>query len=559
MNMNNPNPNAISRSGPNTVPNTGINTVQTTIPNLANNDDWLLKYKPNKIKDLTTNTGAVKKICDWLLNYDKTKKEALQFISKMKNRNSKRKCRENVNLKSCMLITGNHGVGKTTTIDVVLKEMGYDVNKITISILKSDKRIEDTIGKILSQKNILTLINAVNNQKKAIIIDELESIVSNNEKQCIITLQKLNDIHWYCPIIFISNNQHNKLLSNINKLSFTVKMFPPYMSDMRHILYKISQNEKITYYPTSCQVTDKILEHAQGDLRRLIYTLHDIKYAYGTRQITPHVLDEYFKTSNLKDIDINLYKACEELLYNYTSISKCLKLFENDKVLLPLMVQQNYITSVVNSEIGVDKQFDLLYRMSGLLSIGDITENYIYSEQNWNMQDIHGFYTCVLTSFYMKHELGTEQENLVTYFAKDLNRTSIKNINKKNIINANKCLKNMNIYDHIYINKIIRKLIVENKIKECAMLLKDYDIKIEHLESLLKIDKIDESKIILTSKQKTEFGKYGIVSEVEDTRVRKVKIAGSGQVNKAKSKAKKVITDIDDDVDVNVNVTDTDE
>ncbi|AYV82145.1 MAG: replication factor C large subunit, partial [Homavirus sp.] len=104
-------------------------------------------------------------------------------------------------------------------------------------------------------------------------------------------------------------------------------------------------------------------------------------------------------------------------------------------------------------------------------------------------------------------------------FTTDLNKTSIKKINKKNINNTNKCFKDMNIFDYIYINKIIRKLIENGNIKECVEILKEYDIKLEHIESLLKIDKIETTKSIglkkseklktnLSSKQKKEFSKY---------------------------------------------------
>ena len=38
--------------------------------------------------------------------------------------------------------------------------------------------------------------------------------------------------------------------------------------------------------------------------------------------------------------------------------------------------------------------------------------------------------------------------------------------------------------------------------------MKGYNIKLEHIESLLKIDKIKNTKTSLTSKQKKEFTKY---------------------------------------------------
>ena len=66
----------------------------------------------------------------------------------------------------------------------------------------------------------------------------------------------------------------------------------------------------------------------------------------------------------------------------------------------------------------------------------------------------------------------------------------------------------MNIEDYIYVSKLVRFFVEKNNIKECVKLMKNYCIKLEHIESLLKIDKIDNSKPSLTAKQKNEFINY---------------------------------------------------
>jgi DNA polymerase III delta prime subunit len=271
---------------------------------------------------------------------------------------------------------------------------------------------------------------------------------------------------------------------------------------MKKILIKIAQNEDIKIKSDS--VMNKIINHSQGDIRRLIYTLQDIKYAYDNKLITIEIIDEYCRLSNKKDTDTELFKATEELLYEYKNIEECLKLFETEKVLLPLMIHQNYPKSII-SNYEDENQYELIQKISESLSIGDVIENYIYGDQNWEMQEIHGYYTCVATSYYSCSGLEEEPNKVKLNFATDLNKTSIKKINKKNIINTDKCFKNMNTVDYIFINKIIRKFIGDGKINECIDLLKEYDIKLEHIESLLKIDKIKNTKTCLSSKQRNEF------------------------------------------------------
>ena len=480
---------------------------------------WIDKYKPTKIADLTTNGQSVKAIQTWLENFDKIKEEALKSFEEKNTKGPKvikskvvtdsvdsvepLKKGKKIQYKSCMIVTGNHGVGKTATVTIILKELGYTIINLNVLILKNSTNIEDTIKKLLRQTNILKMLEEHTQIKYAIVVDELEGVTGSSEKTSLVALQRLNDQNWYCPIIFISNNQHNKLSTDLKKASQEIKMWPPFDSEIERILLKIAKNEGIQIKHKS--VANKIIRHSQYDIRRLIYTLEDIKNAYGTNIISPDIIEEYCSMSNKKDVDIDLYKATNELLYDYNSIDDCLRLFETEKVLLPLMIQQNYAGSVL-SNIKQDKKRHIIVRkISDLLSTGDVIENYIYGDQNWEMEDIHGFYTCAATSYYLSESLGKTPTKPKLVFATDLNKTSIKRINKKNIINADKCFSNMNIDDYIYLSKLVKHFIEKNNIKECVKLMKNYNIKLEHIESLLKIDKIENTKNCLTSKQKTEF------------------------------------------------------
>ncbi|QKF93876.1 DNA replication factor RFC1 [Fadolivirus algeromassiliense] len=468
---------------------------------------WTEIYKPKKVSDLTTNTTAVHQIYQWISSYDKMRKE-VQLLNKTQKKQqptTQKRTKKNTH-KSCMLIAGGHGIGKTVTIEIILQELNYNITHLDINILKNSKNIDDIINKMAVSSDILTIMNNNKFKKMAILVDEIEAITASAEKACITALQKANEQNWYCPIIFISNSQHNKLLSDIRKASFEVKMYNPFPSDMRKILMKIAISEHIKLKYDN--VINKIINHSQGDIRRLIFTLQDIKNAYNDKLITMDMIDEYCKMSNKKDVDVDLYKATDELLYSYSSVDNCLRLFETEKVLLPLMMHQNYAQSIIENYHNPEEQHDLAQKISDSLSTGDVIENHIYGDQNWEMQETHGFYTCVVPSYYISEGLKSEPKKPKLEFATDLNKTSIKRINKKNIINTDRCFRNMNINDYIYINKIIRKLLLENKIKECYELLKDYDIKLEHIESLLKIDKIKNSKTSLTSKQKNEFSKY---------------------------------------------------
>ena len=88
-------------------------------------------------------------------------------------------------------------------------------------------------------------------------------------------------------------------------------------------------------------------------------------------------------------------------------------------------------------------------------------------------------------------------------YPKDLNKTSVKFINyTKNIFPSNKIFSNMSIQDYIYFNKILKNVIKSTDYKLCDNYLENYNCNISSLESVLKIDKIDENKFSLSTKIK---------------------------------------------------------
>jgi DNA polymerase III delta prime subunit len=512
------------------VINTKVVLIFFNTLSMSSTSSWIERYSPKKITDIVCNTRASISIQTWLTTWQKTKTMVINMQKeKLKNDSGKGKRAPKSKIKfepSCLIVTGSHGVGKSTTVDVIVKEFGYDVQTVDFNNIKLVKNIKDSIQNIIKTDSVLDLIN--NHQKKvALVFDEIESITSTTDKAFIISLLKLNDIERMYPIIFISNNHHNKMLTDIKKNSVEVKFFKPYESDLKKILIRITQREKIMI--KSSTVVDTIIRRSQADIRRLVYTLQDIQYTYGTTTITDELIEDYNKISNEKDIDTGLFQATSYLLNDYKSIDNSLSYYETEKTMLPLMIHQNYIENVISKYKDEDVRFKIINNVSNMLSEGDVIENYIYGDQSWDMQEVHGFYTCAATSFYLTCEkdvnIDSEDEDIerlfedftkeknvdardsILVFTSDLNKTSIKKINKKNIITTNRHFHNMNIFDYIIINKIIRKQIMNGQIKECVDTMKSYNVKTEYIESLLKIDKIDGDKFVLTPKQKKEFKK----------------------------------------------------
>lgn len=464
---------------------------------------WINKYKPLKVSEIVCNKKGTNTIISWLKNFEKNKEKYL-----IENQTKKRKRKKNSGdgSRSCLYVKGKHGVGKSAIVRVILKELGYDEINLNYKQISKSKKRED-FDLIFNCQNIFNVMSKKRRRrgKEIIILDELEFITSSKEKSYLLSLLKSNDQNWHCPIIFISNLQHNKFLNELAKNTLLVKFYSPWESEMKTLLKRICKKEGIRL--SSVRVERKLIDHCQSDMRVLINTLEILKSTMDDKVLTLDKVKEYCLTSQKKDIDILLFDATSELLFKYRSIDDCLRLYETDKTALPLMFHHNYLPCIIENVPGEDRVLDLVETISDEISMGDVIENYIYGEQNWHMQEIQGFLMCAATSFHLKENLSKNPIKISPTYTQDFNKTSIMNINKRNINNTKNCLKNMDIFDYIYTNKIVRNLIRSGDIEKVVEFMQGYDAALEHIESLLKIDKIKVAGGLLTSKYKKELKK----------------------------------------------------
>lgn len=450
------------------------------------------KYRPLKKSQLVCNLDKVNIIQSWLSTYHKLKPTNIKKVS-TKELN-----------KSSLLVTGNHGSCKTVSVLLLLKLLNFRVHTIDSKTM-NDGKLESSMRQIVPPYNIIEMMSGVKSKPKfAIVIDELEIITSTTEKNYINNLLKLNEKEWFCPVILIANNQHNKFISGIKKKFTSVGFNLPTSLELKKIFMHVAISEGIKMVRADAtQILNKLIEHSKNDVRRLINTIEDIMNIYKNNILTLKIIDEYCIVTMKKDIDIDSYKATKNVLFNYKSINDCLRQYEIDKALLPLMVHHNYHDYLLQN---TNNNYDLAISLAKSLSTGDLIENYIYCNQKWELQEIHGFYTCVATSFYLDQAIPRKTRKYTeTIYHSEYSKNSITKMNKKIIIKTNNCFKDFTIMDYIYINKIIRRLIDSNNILGCKDILIGYPkINIDYVDSLMKIDKISK-RPALTTKQSKEF------------------------------------------------------
>jgi replication factor C subunit 1 len=446
---------------------------------------WVNKYRPNSLNQIIGHKNQIKKIKDWLAH--------------LKNKNN------------AIIVSGSHGIGKTLTIKLILEEAGYIVRIINPNEIK-DFRNQDDFDEYYNQENsILSKLNFYKN-KIALVFNETENISLTSEKKYIMDIFKENNKNNSFPLVFITNNQHSKLLNDLKKNCEEIHFYSPSIYELKNYIKDICQKEQLII--NNDDIYEAIINFSQFDLRRLVNLLQELSYHFD-KITTLDKLNEFFEKSRQKNIDIGLYEATEKILNSYLDSDTILKLYESEKVLLPLMVHEYYVKKITTkSKEPWNKIIYSLVKTSDSISRGDNIETSIYTDQNWYLQDIHGFYTCLNTSFW----INRYKNNYILpaskmKFSSDLNKTSLKNINRKNINNLLKIIPNKSIDEILFLNQIANNLIKSDNEEELIKLLQSYkkDITIKELELCLKIDKTREFNI-LSSKDKKKISKMYNIS-----------------------------------------------
>lgn len=430
---------------------------------------WINKWKPNKLQDIVGHSIQINKIKSWI---EKVKDKKYQSL----------------------IISGNHGIGKNITINLILEEYGYIVKTINPSEIKTHRNDDNFDDYYNHHNSIISKIDMNNVKKKqlAIIFNDTESISLTSEKKYVFNIFKENNKLKSFPLIFITNNHHSKLLNDLKKYTPEIRFYSPSSYEIKKFIKKICKKEKILI---NSEVYESLINFSQYDIKRLLNILQELSYHYKDKTLDLKEFSKFKNKSKEKDIEIGLFDATLSIINTYKTFPFIYKLYESEKVLLPLMIHQNFKNKIFKKTTSSydDKLFQLV-KISDSISRGDNIETSIYTDQNWYLQNIHGFYTCLNTSYWINKYNNNKISIKDIKFSSDLNKTSLKNINKKNINNLLKIFPKKSIEEILMLNKISNKLLEDNKIEELIGIFKQYkkDITFKDIELCIKIDKTNK-------------------------------------------------------------------
>ena len=225
------------------------------------NNLWVNKYKPSNLDEVFGNKNQIKRIKEWLKNINNSKSMSL-------------------------IISGNHGIGKTISMRYILEEFNYNVKMILpdeIKHYRNNEDFKDFYNYENSIKNKMKFSNKNFHNKISMIFDETEAITLTSEKKFITEIFKINNKKKMFPLIFICNNQHSKLLNDLKKNCEEIKFLPPSNIEIKALISKICDNEGLVFKNDS--VIERLIDFSQKDIRKLINLLQELNFHYNKIEI----------------------------------------------------------------------------------------------------------------------------------------------------------------------------------------------------------------------------------------------------------------------------------
>ena len=498
--------------------------------------EWLELHKPRSLKDYKTNKLEIIKAINWIESYKKDSK----------------------NSKKVLFIYGNTGIGKTILADLLLSDYNYKKIELNSTDIRSQKKFGDFLIKALTFKNVVDMFND-GQSPIGILLDEVDTICKLSDKGGmteLLTILKQNDkfeilkknindkkkvkkvknipedyIKLYNPIICTSNDINDKKINELKKYSEVIYLKPPTDEELNNIITDIYliHNQNI-----EDDVRIEIINNCQRDIRRLIVILENLHIMSNGKLITKIIFKKFLDTFKKKEEDIQLLESTKMILTKKLSIDDTQILFDIDCLLTPLMIYQNSIEYIKNSDDTLKKKISCYKNILGSLCIQDTIQTNIFEVQDWDeLYDYSCIYGCTLPNYYF-NQLKYKNKEIDIQFTNLLNKISQMYVNKKLLNSAKFSIGKLNFdndeiiylteimsyYFNNYKNNILeddddddndeeevtsiiglpRKLNT-NENTELILFMNKYNIDIDGLENLLKIEKLNQ----INEKRKKKF------------------------------------------------------
>ena len=297
------------------------------------------RYKPTDVNSIVGNNISVNNIIKWTNEWSN-------------------ECLDKKSKKKCLLISGNSGICKTLSIELILKNLKYNIIELSADEERDKEYITKNIRPIL--QNVKTIFG----QKNALVVNDLDCLSDYGFISALIDCIKETKI----PILCSCNDRYNQAFKTFATYCEDIKFKNPNTNDIYKFINPIIKKEKILISELNARI---LIENSNNDIRN---TLNNLQFYNNKSEIK----------SNKDNNQLGIFDMANIMLSQTSEFEQKYQTFWLDTDLVPLMIHENYIN---NNNMKGKKDIDILDNLvnaANCISDIDIFEDSI-EVTNWEI------------------------------------------------------------------------------------------------------------------------------------------------------------------------------
>ena len=355
------------------------------VTKVNSNQLWADKYKPMRITDLVGNATNIEGLQQWLRKWDawhvkKTEKPPWQ---RGKNLGAK-----------AALLSGPPGIGKSSTAAIVAKHLGYEVFELNASDTRSKKSLEEQLNQVvLSTSLVFGKGASCKATKRLVVMDEVDGMSSGDRGGMaeLIRVIKLSKT----PIVCICNDRQSQKVRSLADKCLDLRFSRPQKTTVAKRMCEVAAREGLDVVPNAME---ELVEQSGNDIRQVLNALQMWRQEAdstgrfskedGRVKVSFKDMKERMQTVS-KDATLRLDPftcAAQILCPSGRPLNDRINMFFVDYDLMPLLIQQHYLSSVTNCNR--DPQLGNLRRMAdaaSAVSDADLVMTKVRKQQRWDL------------------------------------------------------------------------------------------------------------------------------------------------------------------------------
>ncbi|KAI5635826.1 ATPase family associated with various cellular activities (AAA) domain-containing protein [Phthorimaea operculella] len=362
------------------------------LPLAANSIMWVEKYKPQNIKQIIGQHGDasnVKKLMNWLTKWYVNRKAKLPKPSPWAKN-------DDGGFFKAALLSGPPGVGKTTTVALVCKELGFDMVEFNASDTRNKSLIKEQIGELLTTTSLSAYAKGDTGKqavtkKHVLVMDEVDGMAGNEDRgglQELIALIKSTAV----PIICMCNDRNSPKMRTLVNYCYDLRFNRPRVEQIKSAMMSVCCKEGVKIPPDALT---QLIVAANQDVRQTLNLL-------SMWAIDPTLMDaEKLKKDaqgGFKDLKLGPWEAVRKVFsaedHKNMSINDKSDLFFYDYSLSPLFVQENYLQ--VAPHCPKNEVLDRIAKAADSISLGNLVDSRIRGSQAWSLLPVQAMYASVI-------------------------------------------------------------------------------------------------------------------------------------------------------------------